>query len=161
MSIQELFEKLNCKSLYITGSSILPFIKHPRDIDYVAVFDNEEKMKTAKKMSDVHFVLEGNVPEVKCYSYLFHYLNNSDNYVGEKCHFVEVDIKKMVEYANNFSSTHNKNELMKRWHRIAIIYAIDKYGYDNIPSQITGLISDLHDFKITYADYLEKIAQIS
>ena len=41
----------------------------------------------------------------------------------------------------------------KIWYHVAMIKAIEKYGYDNIPEEVAKQINDIHDFKITYDEF--------
>lgn len=148
----DILKQLNCKAVYITGSSLLPFIKRPRDTEYYAVFEDEQSKTSAQRIDNVNFIVEGQKIPLQSWTYLLHYLNITDKFVGEKCKFEEPTIDDLQKSVRIYKP------LMKKYHgkldyKVALTEAIIEYGYDDIPQKIIDLINDLHDFKITYEQY--------
>ena len=154
--IWEILSKQGCKSLYFTGSTANPHIKTPRDIEYVAVFDTWDETKSADNIPNVHKITdEYKYPRFFVWGYLFHYLNASTDYLGEKYTFQEPTVEHLKELAQRVIAHNKHNSKLKYWYHVAMIKAIDKYGYDEIPEQIEQAINDLHDFKTTFAEVEE------
>lgn len=148
--MQNLFNQLHCKSLYVTGSRVNPHIKNPRDTEYYAIYDTVEEMKAAPNIHNVHKITKDYIyPRVFVWSYLFHYLNESDNYIGEKFNFKEQDFEQIKALAQYVKNHYNSGKIM---YHVAMIDAIDKYGYDNIPESAVQAINDLHDLKKSYSE---------
>lgn len=62
-------------------------------------------------------------------------------------------IKKLIDLANYKKNQYCKTDKLNFWYHIGMIDAIAKYGYENIPENVVNLINDLHDLKITYAEF--------
>ena len=89
--------------------------------------------------------------------YLFHYINNLDKYVGEKYRFKEHTLEELTKVADSFYKKESKSVKIKYWYHYAMIKAIEKYGYDNIPEDVVKVINDLHDLKCTFEEVADKI----
>lgn len=157
MTQQEIFEALHPVSLYVTGSSANPYIKHPNDIEYVAVFENEEAKKNSICLPNehIHKIVKEQVP--KRYfiykGYIFHYLNEATDYLGEKYTFPEPTIELLKAMVDGYLKTADTNTIRKFWYHVAMVEVINKFGYDNIPQSVADQINDLHDLKMPYSQF--------
>lgn len=153
--MEKLFKQLKCKTLLKVGSTANPYIKNPRDTEYYAVYDSLDELNAAPNIYNVHKYTKDYVrPRYFVWGYLFHFYNNTKDYLGEKFHFEEPTIEQLLQIANGMinSGFYNPNIPAKFWYHIAMVKAIEKYGYDNIPESAVQAINDLHDLKVAYAD---------
>lgn len=151
--MSELYNKLQCKSLYYTGSTANKCIKHPNDTEYYAVYGSLEELKNAPVVRNVIKITEDFIPKKWfVWHYLHIILNKSEPLDGEKIHFAEPSIEKLQEIVSSIERC-NHNAKLKYFYHCAMVKAIAKYGYDNIPEEVANLISDLHDYKITYKQF--------
>ena len=155
MTKEELYEQLKpygCKGVYVTGSTINPYIKNPRDYEVYAVFDTHEQCLKAPKIYNVFNVTKKyRTKYTYIWLYLHHFINNGDNYVGEKPDFAEVDIDELNGYGQILKE--KKTRLTKYYYHVAMVEAIAKYGYDSIPESVAKQINDIHDNKISYDEF--------
>ena len=84
------------------------------------------------------------------WSYLFHYLNKSNDYLGEKFEFEEADLTQLTKLASHTKKIADALINKKIMYHVAMIDAINEYGYDDIPEEVVQRINDLHDLKINY-----------
>ncbi len=157
MNRQEVFEQLKdygCIAVYDTGSTCIPYIKNNRDNEFVAVFETYKQAKNAPYIYNVFPYYKGKIIyRFGIWGYEFHYMNNQIP-VGEKYTFQEPKIEMLSEWADRLLECEYLPKKGKKiWYHVAMIKAIEKYGYDDIPDSIVKEINDIHDFKITYDEF--------
>lgn len=159
MTKQEIFNQLKdqgCVSVYQTGSTANPYIKSPRDTEFIAVFDTQEHMRKAPIIYNVHkYYVEGKPIRYFVWGYLFHFINETTDYVGQKYEFAEPTIEELLVYANGIlnSKVYDKTKPYKWQYHVAMVKAIEKYGYDNIPESVVNQINDIHDEKMPLCEF--------
>lgn len=134
----------------LTGSSANPYIKNPRDTEYVDIYDTYEEAKQVPFEHNVHKTTMDYVsPRWFIWSYLFHYINRANGTT-----LTEAPLETLVAIANGIiNSSRDKKTILKSWYHVAMVKAIEKYGYDDIPETIAQQINDLHDLKMPYSQF--------
>lgn len=135
----------------LTGSSANRYIRNPRDVECYAIYDTWEEAKAAPHQYNVHNVSKLFTPKRWfIWHYIHHYVNASN---GEKL-LKEAPLETLVSIANGMiDGRYDKTKPAKFWYHVAMVKAIEKYGYDNIPTTVVDQINDLHDLKIGYSEF--------
>lgn len=159
MKMLEIWNKLKeqgCVAFYRTGSSCVPYISNPRDEEYVAVFNSLDEQLKAEKIHNVHYYhkpeLNKKDKKLTIGDYIFHYINNAEHY-GEDITFNEYDIKDLKKVRDTIIKRYKNQTKQKVYYYCAMIDAIDKYGYDDIPERVAKQISKIHDLELDYKDF--------
>lgn len=154
--IYERFKDQGCIAVYETGSTANPHIKSPRDTEFYAVFNTLDDVKRAEKIYNIHCVDKNWTPKrFFVWGYLHHYLNETDNFVGTKVTFKEPTTQQLLDMANGIlnSKCYKKDVLCKWYYHVAMVKAIEKYGYHDIPQNVVDQINDIHDLKMTLSQF--------
>ena len=136
----------------LTGSSANPYIKNPRDREYYEIYDTWDEAKTKPLEYNVHKVSKGYQP---LRFFIWHYIHHYINEKLDEPMLQEAPLETLVAIANGMikSQFYNKTKPAKFWYHVAMVKAIEKYGYDEIPESVAEQINDLHDLKISYSEF--------
>lgn len=161
LNIEKIFESLKtkgCICLIKTGSSVNPYIQHPRDVEYYAIFNTLAEAKSAQVIPGIIKIAKDYIPKHwYIWGYLHHYINETDEFLGEKVTLNEPSLEVLNKIADSFYTKASKNVAIKYWYHYLMVKAITRYGYDNIPENIVSIINDLHDMKNPYNAYEEQL----
>ena len=159
MTKEDIYSQLKphgCVSVYMTGSSANPYIQNPRDEEFVAVFDTLKQVMESPKIYNVHKITRDYVPQRWfIWRYLNHYFNSENNYVGEKITFPEPTIEELLLIANGIlNSDSYKKDVPAKWtYHVAMVKAIERYGYNDIPASVVAQINALHDETMSLSEF--------
>lgn len=159
MTKEEVYNQLKpygCISVYFTGSTANLYIENPRDTEFCAVFETYEQAKSAKRIYNVHNVSKGFIPKrYFIWGYVFHFLNESSDYIGEKIQWNEPTVELLNAMADGIINSKNYylEKKYKFFYHLAMVKAINKYGYDDIPEKVIKQINDIHDLKMSYNEF--------
>ena len=135
----------------LTGSTANPYIKNPRDTEYYAIYDNWDEAKSASFEYNIHNVSKLFTPKRW---FIWHYLHHYINAKLDEPMLQEAPLETLVSIANGMLNGHyDKTKPAKFWYHVAMVKAIEKYGYDNIPQSVADQINDLHDLKMPYSQF--------